>query len=159
MKRLIFLAILLVGSAGWAFAQGGDPDASDWCVCVADNTCDDTGTCGTASSCSSTTFTVPDDAQYILIASTECGAGGDCHHCRACVLITYDQGSFPWCDTGGDCETVCALRCTYFLHPNITYTLTVCKLPCPESSCTDCGATCRAVACIKNRDQAKCPNP
>ncbi len=160
MKRLIFLAIWLMGWAGWVFAQGEGPLISDWCVCVADITCEDVDGCLDAANCSSTTFTVVDDAPYVFTASTECSGGGSCKNCRVCAVITYSQGSYPVCENGTNCNSNCNPPCNQvWLHPGITYTLKVCKLPCGEHSCSDCGANCRAVACIKNWSGAKCPNP
>lgn len=166
MKRLILLAIWLVGLASVAVAQSGGPDIADWCICLADNSCDDASSCGQATTCATTTFTVPANGTYLVSGSTECSAGGSCKHCRVCVRISYNQGNFPWCDNGdattGNCESSCLASCSsVVLHPDITYTLTVCKLPCLRGGyfCTDCGANCRAVGCVKNWSGAKCSDP
>jgi len=159
MKRLIILLCALTSLVCLGFAQGDHPLIEDWCVCVADYTCDDMGTCQNAS-CSSTDFMVPANGTYLFSAGTECSSGGSCKHCVVCAWISYSGGTMLGCDNMDSCHTICYPSCPpIYLHPNTTYTLHVCKIPCSGSSCSDCNERCRAVACVKNWSGAQCPNP
>jgi hypothetical protein len=161
MKQLIVLACVLESATGVAFAQGDGPLINDWCVCLADNSCDDVANCAQATNCAKTTFTVAANGTYRVGARAECNSTS-CHQCRACVLITTDQGSYPFCQNPDDCSSDCTPSCnSIYMHAGIEYTMTVCLLPCQSGgySCADCGAGCRAVGCVMNWDGAKCPNP
>ena len=157
MRTFLWTALLLLASS--AFGQGGE--SVDWCVCVADYGCAEANTCFNAYNCSSTTFNVPSTGSYVVTAGATCSAGS-CKECRACVRVSHSQGSFPWCDLGDDCDVACVPNCNnLLLYSTVTYTLTVCLIPCMDggSDCSDCGQNCRAVGCVMNSANVKCENP
>ena len=137
LAYIIGLGYLLGLGMGSALGQG--IESCTQCVCVADNTCDESSTCGSSEvGCGGQSFTADCSGTYKLKYVFSC-SGDTCEQCYACVYLVDGSGNFlaaahSSCNSR-DCE---GLGDTYDLVSGHQYKLYVCKKVCPGGSCDDC---------------------
>ncbi len=143
------------------FAQGDAPCNDSFCFCVGDVVCE-SGECTQfpPAGCTTSTFTVPCTAKYKFVAKVICSSPTDpCENCESCVYI------YPTADPNnivGRCHTTrcdlgdCAYTCSVVLTASVNYTLAVCLVPCPNSTCDDCHDSCKAYGCVYRNVTYEC---
>jgi hypothetical protein len=156
MKTTSFISLVVVALGAALFvvdqspAQGGsDALLSQWYASVTTTACSAGGECSAcnAASCQTIEFKVPASGQYLLRASVKCD-GVSCSNCSVCANIfngtTLVANAHNSQCSGGDCDDVSTPNLTV----GVSYTLCICKYPCPPHSCEDCPANCEGVACV-----------
>ena len=144
------LVVCLLTACHPGMAQGGGGGTDCWQVVSGSDEGCTTYDCLSADGCTAYPFTASCSGRYIIDAWTRCEQGA-CYECMSCVNIYEDGHYMANCHTTNCSVQICEYSCSdgVELEAGRQYTMYVCLVACPNSSCSDCEEDCTAYGCLR----------